>query len=147
MTEKIVCFAGHRYEWHNIGIEEKLKEIIIDLIKQGYNTFYEGNNGYFDKLASSILINLKSKYPHIKIFRILSFYNPSQKNLKLHPAYNGTILPDLSNVYYKQKIIKMNQWIIDNSSVLVCHILHTNNSGAFLTVKYAQSTKIQIIYI
>lgn len=147
MKDKIVCFAGHRFEWHNIGIEEKLKKVIIYLINEGYNTFYEANNGYFDQLASAILINLKTEYPHIKIFRILSYYNSSQKKLTIPSAYNGSILPALSNIHYKQKIIKMNQWIVDHSNVLICHIIHTNNSGAFLTVKYARSKRIKIISI
>lgn len=30
MKEKVVCFAGHRHDWQNVGIESKLRDIIID---------------------------------------------------------------------------------------------------------------------
>ena len=71
MKEKVVCFAGHRYDWQNIGIEDKLEETIIGLIEKGYKTFYDGGKGYFDQLSSSIVIKLKTKYPQIKIFKVL----------------------------------------------------------------------------
>ena len=42
LKEKVVAFAGHRYEWHCIGVEEKL-------ICKGYTIFYDGGYGAFDK--------------------------------------------------------------------------------------------------
>ena len=32
-NEKVVAFAGHRYEWHCIGVENKLPEVLEDLIR------------------------------------------------------------------------------------------------------------------
>ena len=32
---KIVAFAGHRYEWQSIGVEEKLLQVLEDLINRG----------------------------------------------------------------------------------------------------------------
>ena len=145
MKEKVVCFAGHRFEWHNINIDEKLEKTIITLIKKGYTTFFNADYGYFDELASSILCKLKKTYSHIKIYKILTYYNPNKKQLPAH--YTESILPDLSMFHYKQKIIKRNEWIVDNSDILICHIIHSNNSGAYTMVKYAQSKNLPIIYI
>ena len=39
MDGKIVAFAGHRYEWHCIGVEEKLLQTLEDLIRKGYTSF------------------------------------------------------------------------------------------------------------
>lgn len=36
MKDKIVCFAGHRYEWHCIGVEDKLLVVLEELIQKGY---------------------------------------------------------------------------------------------------------------
>ena len=74
MEEKIVAFAGHRYEWNCIGIEEKLLQTIEKLINKGYTTFYDGACGAFDKKCLHALIELKRKYPQIKIIKILSYY-------------------------------------------------------------------------
>lgn len=40
--DKIVAFAGHRYEWHCIGVENKLPNVLEDLIAKGYTIFYDG---------------------------------------------------------------------------------------------------------
>ena len=39
---KIVAFAGHRYEWQSIGVEEKLLQILENLINKGYTIFMMG---------------------------------------------------------------------------------------------------------
>ena len=46
--DKIVAFAGHRYEWHCIGVQNKLPEVLEDLINKGYTIFYDGHYGAFD---------------------------------------------------------------------------------------------------
>ena len=35
--DKVVAFAGHRYEWHCIGVENKLPEVLEDLINKGFS--------------------------------------------------------------------------------------------------------------
>ena len=35
--DKVVAFVGLRYEWHCIGIENKLPEVLEDLINRRYN--------------------------------------------------------------------------------------------------------------
>ena len=54
MQEKIVCFAGHRFDWHCIGVEDKLLQTIEELINKGYSIFYDGGYGAFDKKCAEI---------------------------------------------------------------------------------------------
>lgn len=51
--DKIVAFAGHRYEWHCIGVEDKLPNILEDLIAKGYTIFYDGGYGAFDNKCAN----------------------------------------------------------------------------------------------
>ena len=118
---KIVSFSGHRYEWENIGVEEKVKPIIERLILDGYTTFYDGDIGAFDKICSKIIFEMKKKYEYIKIFKILTYYHEN-KNFEISSRYDGSIYPELENVYYKKIILEKNKWIIDNSDILICHI-------------------------
>ena len=83
MKEKIVCFAGHRYDFQNIGIKDKLKEEIVKLINKGYTTFFDGGKGFFDKLSASIVIELKKQYSQIKIYRILTYYHHNKDKWEL----------------------------------------------------------------
>lgn len=61
MKDKIVCFAGHRYEWQNLNIKEKLKQTIVSLIENKYTIFYICDLGYFDRICSEIVVELKKR--------------------------------------------------------------------------------------
>ena len=137
MDGKIVAFAGHRYEWHCTGVEEKLLQTLEDLIRKGYTIFYDGHYGAFDRKCVDAVLKLKHKYPHIKLIRILTYYHHDKEKYELPPCYDGSILPDIEEVYFKQKITKRNEWIVDNCDILVCHIEETYKSGAYKMTKYA----------
>ena len=145
--EKIVAFAGHRYEWHSIGVEDKLPSILEDLIAKGYTIFYDGGYGAFDKKCANAVFNLKKKYPQIKIYKILTYYHHDKEKYEISSTYDGSIYPDIEVVHFKQKIIKLNEWIVDQCDILVCHIEETYKSGAYKTLKYAQKQNKPIINI
>ena len=144
--DKVVAFAGHRYEWHCIGVENKLPKILEDLINKGYTIFYDGHYGAFDEKCAHAVLQLKHKYPHIKLIRILTYYH-HEKKWNLPSCYDGSIYPDLEKIHPKAKIIKRNKWIVDNSDILICHICETYKSGAFNTVKYARKINKPVIYV
>lgn len=146
MKEKRVCFAGHRYSWYNVGIEDRLREVIENLILNGYTTFFNGDKGYFDKLAAQTVLELKNKFPHIKLVKILSNYNHKKAD-SVNSLWDETIYPDIEDFYPKQRITKRNQWMIENCDVLVCHIVEKYKSGAYNSYKYAKKLNKQIIEI
>ncbi len=145
--DKVVAFAGHRYEWHCIGVENKLPEVLEDLINKGYTIFYDGHYGAFDEKCAHAVLRLKHKYPHIKLIRILTYYHHDKEKYDLPSCYDGSILPEIEELHYKQKITKRNEWIIDHCDILVCHIEETYKSGAYRTQKYAKKQNKPIIYI
>lgn len=147
MNNKVVCFFGHRDSWRNIGIEEKLKEIIEELIQKGYTIFYDGGKGYFDLISAQTVINLKEKYHNIKLIKVLTYYHSNNEKQELTLCYDESIYPELENCHPKQIYIKKNEWIVNNSNILVCHISNTYKSGAYRAVKYAQKINKSIIYI
>ena len=81
--DKVVAFAGHRYEWHCIGVENKLPEVLEDLINKGYAIFYDGHYGAFDEKCAHAVLQLKHKYPHIKLIRILTYYHHDKEKYDL----------------------------------------------------------------
>ena len=147
MSEKIVAFAGHRYDWHCIGVEEKLKQTIEELINKGYTTFYDGACGAFDRKCLDAVLELKHKYPHIKVIKILKYYHHEKEKYEISSCYDGSEYPDLEELHYKQIITKRNEWIVNHCDILVCHIEETYKSGAYNTVKYARKINKPIIYI
>lgn len=147
MADKIVAFAGHRFDWQCIGVEEKLLQTIEELINKGYTIFYDGACGAFDRKCLHAVLELKHKYPHIKVIQILKYYHHEKEKYELSPCYDGSIYPDLEECHYKQIITKRNEWIVENCDVLVCHIEETYKSGAFNTVKYAYQVNKPLIYV
>ena len=142
----VVGFAGHRLSHENIGIKERLKKQIECLIKNGYTTFFDGNKGVFDDLCLDILRELKEKYPRIEIIRVLSSYHFISGN-ELPKNIDSTVFPELEGVYFKQLITKRNEWIVENSDIIVCHIVNTFRSGAYNMVRYAEKLNKLIIYL
>ena len=147
MQEKIVAFAGHRYAWHSVGIEEKLYQTIEELINKGYTIFYDGGYGAFDKKCVDTILKLRQKYPHIKLIKIFAYYHHDKNKFTLPDYYNDSIYPDIENCHFKQVITKRNEWIVDHCDILVCHIEETYKSGAYNTVKYARKVNKPIIYL
>ena len=107
---KVVAFAGHRYEWQSIGVEEKLLQVLEELINKGYTIFYDGNYGAFDNKCRNAVLKLKNKYPHIKLVLILTYYHHDKEKYTIPSYYDETILPELEDLHYKQKITKRNEW-------------------------------------
>lgn len=147
MKEKVVCFVGHRHDWQNVGIESKLRDIIIDLIGKGYTTFYNGGKGYFDKISAEIVISLKKRFLNIKLFKILTYYHHDKEKWELPSCYDGSIMPEIEQYHYKIRITKRNEWMIDNSDILVCHVYETFKSGAYNMLKYAKKHNKLIVNI
>lgn len=100
--DKVVAFAGHSYEWHCIGVENKLPKVLEDLINKGYSIFYDGHYGAFDEKCAHTVLQLKHKYPHIKLIRILTYYHHDKKKYDLPSYYDGSILPKIEELHYKQ---------------------------------------------
>ncbi|MBQ4535240.1 MAG: hypothetical protein IJA22_00280, partial [Clostridia bacterium] len=113
-----VCFAGHRYEWHCVGASGKLYKEIINLIDKGCKIFYIGLKGAFDNLVAQTLLEIKKKYPEIKIIQVLSSYNPNKKT----ESFDASIYPPLENIFYKQRITKRNEWMVLHSKYIICKI-------------------------
>lgn len=145
MSEKICFFCGHR-KIYVPNLSEKVERIVIDLIRnQNIRTFYSGNMGEFDNLCEEVIRKLKRQYSDIKIFWIAPYFTQKMNKFNREQGiiYDGIIIPNLGMVYYKQAIIKRNQWMVDNADTVICYIEH-EYGGAYNTMKYAKKGNIKI---
>lgn len=146
MGKKYCCFIGHRNYWKCLGLETKLKNIIENLIHENYTNFYDGFHGAFDKITKNIIIEMKNKYPQVKLIKVESVYHYNEPLYDI-VVYDEIIVPELEKYHYKQKLIKRNEWIIDNSDIVICHVNTKYKSGAYTSLEYAQSKNKKIIYV
>lgn len=141
---KIVCFAGHRYLSVK-NIDERLKDAIEREILNGAETFLIGTYGDFDLLALSICKTLKTYHKNIEICVVInSLSQLNRLNLDLKEIH--TVMYDIGDVYFKQKIIATNQQMIKNSDVIICYVDEKKiKSGAKITLNYARKYNKKII--
>lgn len=129
-------FIGHR------ETEEALLPLIIRaaeklILEKQVISFYAGMYGSFDKLAGEAIMQLKKKYPQIRLYLVIP-YHPSMRPVKTPPGYDGTFYPDgMETVSPKYAIAKANRKMIDVSAYLIEHVTHTASNASSL-LEYAK---------
>ncbi len=132
---KTCTFFGHK------DCPDNIKHNLIEIIQQqivvnSVQRFYVGYNGNFDKLVINCLQSLKAKYPSIECFIILDRI-PTSTNYILHFE---TIYPSiLDNVPPRFRIDRRNQWMINQSEVVITYIRFSFGGAS----KFAQLAKKQ----
>lgn len=149
-----VCFSGHRKLENFNAVYMATELIIIKLIEQGANVFYNGFALGFDLLAAKIIINLKIIYPNIKLIAILpcppefqtkkwNEYSKLNYNNALNKADDIIVL---SEKYYNGCMQVRNKYLVENSNYCICYLTQSTGGTAF-TVKYAVKNSLNIINI
>lgn len=154
IKEQTACFTGHRIIAPNEKQEIycRLKDTIIDLIKKGYKYFGTGGALGFDTLAEQAIIELRDKYPEIKLILVLPCVSQSErwrdcdKKLYENIKAKANKIVYTSRAYYRGCMQKRNRHLINYSSVCVCYLLRKTGGTAY-TVKYAENKGLRIINI
>ena len=147
----ICCFAGHSDLYGTDAIYEKLLRIIENFVTvNGINEFWVGNYGDFDKLSAKAVRQIKTKHPQVQINLVIPYLTSELNNYKelYINSYDNILVADIPQSTPKfLQIIKTNQYMINNSDILVCYVSHTFG-GAAKTLEYAKRMKnISIINI
>ena len=128
-----VCtFFGHRD--CPSGIRGVLSAEIERLINEkGADTFYIGTHGNFDRMAYAALVELRKRYQHIKIYRVLAYMPKPGDN-----DTADTIVPEgIENAHPRYAIVYRNNWMIDHSDYVIAYVTHTFG-GAYQAVERAR---------
>ena len=148
--EKTCAVTGHRKINEDLDFN-KLREVFIDLITKGYDTFLIGMAVGFDTICFKILEKLREDY-NIKLVACVPCFNqdvnftPLQKKVYRDMLKKADVTFYTSTEYTPYCMQKRNVFMVDNSSVLVAY-LREKKGGTFNTVKYATNNNKSIIYI
>lgn len=130
----------------------KLEETIIGLIEQGVQFYGAGGARGFDTLAAQIILNLKSRYPYIKLILVLPCLTQTRGWSARDVAEYERIkaLADkvvyTSQEYTKGCMFKRNRHLVDHSSVCVCYLTKPSGGTAY-TADYARKQGLKVILI
>ena len=131
-------------------LARRLKDILVELINDGYIHFQTGGALGFDTLAAQTILDLKTIYPQINLILVL----PCLSQTKGWSAHDKEIYDDIRNkadkvIYTSQEYTRgcmhrRNRYLVDSSSVCVCFLTH-NTGGTAYTVDYAHKNNLTII--
>ena len=140
---KRCCFAGHSRIYSGMD-KNILKNVIINLIEnEGVDEFWVGNYGNFDSISAEAVRELKISYPQISLVLVIPYLTKEiNDNKKFYNNNYDCILvaeiPD--NIPRKYRIIKTNEYMVNNSDFLICYVQHSFG-GAAKTLEYANKRK------
>ena len=135
-----VTFCGHKEIDDRESVKRWLNRVCLDLIEQGTKEFYLGGYGELDLLCAVTLREMQKGYPHIRLILVLPYLN---SNI-LTAVYDETLYPPLETVPKRFAISKRNEWMVQESDVVVAYVTH-GWGGAAKTLAYAEKKKKQII--
>lgn len=130
----ICTFLGHRDATDSI--KPKLKDAILQLIKEGVTEFYVGNNGAFDFYVQTVLKDIANNFSVI-----LSAIN--ERSIGVDQSY--TVFPEgLEKALPKFAISKRNDWMINNSQIAITYVNH-HFSSSYKWLEKARKKGLKII--
>lgn len=154
MKEITCCFTGHRKIPNDEikNIQEKTKNLILQLISDGYHHFCTGGALGFDTIAAKSVLDIRNRFPFVRLTLYLPHYsqadhwNQSDKIIykKIKNCADEVIYT--SELYYKGCMHKRNRILVENSSACICYKTRETGGTAY-TVKYAQEKGLKIYYV
>ena len=147
-----VSFFGHRYIERGMEIENRLDELLHDLITQKeYVDFLIGRDGEFDIIASAAIKRAINKYAYgnthftLVLPYMKAEYRDNEKEF-LDYYDEVDVCYESSIAHLKGAIQIRNRSMVDRSDLVVCYVQH-NSGGAYRTLQYAEKQGKRIINI
>lgn len=161
--KKICCFTGHRpskLPWKNnesdarcLKMKAALTEEIEKAVENGYDTFICGMALGFDIICAETVLEIKKKYPFVKLIGALPCKDQDAKWSESEKARYRALLSRLDGVRCvnetytgAQCMLERNRYMIDNSSLLIA-FFDGISGGTKFTVKYAEKNGLEIVII
>lgn len=135
-----VTFCGHSEIADREAVRQWLFPICLYLIKCGATDFYLGGYGSFDFLCAAALRELKREHRKIHLILVLPYLNSSI----MTDGYDETVYPPLETVPKRFAILRRNEWMVQESDVIVSYVIH-GWGGAAKMLEYARKKKKQVI--
>lgn len=135
-----VTFVGHSKLQKNEKLLAWLEETIVNLIEEGATQFLLGGYGDFDTISAKMVKKVQDTYPHIESYLVIPYLDRKYDT----SLYNNTIYPPLETVPKRFAISKRNEWMVDDSDVVVAYLLNYAG-GSGRTMEYAERRNKKII--
>ena len=142
------AFIGHRKIFAK-DIDKRLTAAIQAEIEGGCTTFTMGTHGEFDSLALNACRRLRHTCKELEIEVVITSLNAIKKDDEFATAPYGdvkTVMYDIEDAHFKQRITLSNRQMIDSCDTLVCYVNPSESkSGAKTALRYATKRGLKIV--
>ena len=151
-TPRACAFTGHRalLQAEMTRVCEALFLLIDRLYREGYTVYYCGGALGFDTVAAVTVLNMKAKYPDLRLVMALPCPEQSARWQKADRALYQSILSradevvTLSEHYTNYCMMKRNRYMVDHADKVIAY-LKKDTGGTASTVRYAEKKGIDVI--
>ena len=106
-------------------------------MQYGVTEFLVGQYGAFDRMAAKAVIQLKEKYPDVKLTLLLP-YHPGERKVELPDGFDGSWYPpEMETVPRRAAIVRANRCAVDHAGYLIAYVRHPASNAREL-VEYAR---------
>lgn len=152
LKDKTCCFTGHRDIPNSIlpQLRSQINEVVTALIESGICFFGAGGAIGFDTLAAEAVLNLRKKYPHVKLILVLPCPEQADRwNREAKLRYeqikkSADKIVYTSERYSSDCMFRRNRHLVDGSSICISYCTR-NAGGTAYTVRYAQQCGLRVI--
>ncbi len=143
---KNICFTGHRNVKETAELKKALIDQLLELIDEGATDFYAGGAVGWDMLCESVVIELRERFPHIKLHLILpcSAKEQTEKWSENDKAEFKQLLlaadtVEICSEHYFDGCMKLrNQRLVNLADLCLCYYSGKQRSGTGQTVRMAE---------
>lgn len=110
-------FFGHRDTPDTVRpfLQGAIERLITE---ESVTVFYVGNHGAFDRIVYSVLVQLREKYPHIRLAVVLA-YMPSPNDTRYG---EDSVLPEgIETVPRRFAIHYRNEWMLQHAHYVISY--------------------------
>lgn len=144
-----VSFFGHRRLYDAIRVEERLEELVRELLRtKQYVEFLVGKDGDFDILVASVIRRCKRLYrsDNSSLVLVLPYVRADfRDNEESYREYFDEI-EIFSGTHYKSAFQQRNRNMVCRSDLAIFAVNKTEG-GAYSTMKYATAQDVRVINI
>ena len=147
-----VCFTGHRQIAYKdaVRLPSLLEQVLADLIERGATTFRAGGAMGFDTAAALKVLELRERYPHIRLELILPCRNQTERwdgaairtyQYILERADSHRFLFD---AYFDGCMLERDRKLVEGSDVCVAYC-NRSRGGTAYTFTHALRAGLEVI--
>lgn len=130
-------FIGHREAGEGL-LPTLTAAVERHITEYGVTSFMVGRYGNFDKLAARAVIDAKKRHPEVTLTLLLP-YHPFDRPIPTPEGFDDTFYPpDMETVPKRVAIVRVNRYMMENSSHLIAYAWHPASNAREL-VEYAQA--------